>query len=223
MTDFIAKLRGYAVRWILFITWQARVGWFFVAPVVVFALFAAVGALSEPLLRWSGGCLQLAGFFLVVADIVGREKLFNVPNLKGKLAQFLSSHPRWPKGVTVAIAANMTMGVQLSANATVRKGHDGTVESRLSALESNLTTLEKEAHAQAASLKKQIVDSKAEMDAKVSGLERNLAESEERLGQALSSGITTEWLAIWFFIIGVLAATGSVEICGWLGSMCRVS
>ena len=193
---------------------EARHGWLSVAVIAVALVVSLRPHTAEPVIRLTGLVLQLLGIATVIWGISETRALFGHPSLVRKAAAWLGRFPLLRRDVTIAVGgASMSTAMgRARAYGTLSAGPNPTVESRLDALEKNVTRIHE-----------RISQTQAEMD---EGLQRS-ADALKREEQSRSAedaairakleatgtgGVHISAIGASWLFVGVILSTASAEI-----------
>lgn len=147
MEEFFVNLMRWPRR---LLWWLLRVRLaLFCLVVVVLALAASLAYFqSEPSIRVSGMLLQLLGISAAALGIRDTRRMFGKPSFLQLARNWLQTIPGIkPKVVNLRGSASFSFSVKAKARLWHEAGQESTVESRLSAAESNLLELYRRANA----------------------------------------------------------------------------
>ena len=193
---------------------EARHAWLPVAIIVVALVVSLRPHTGEPVIRLTGLFLQLMGIATVIWGISETRALFGHPSLMRKAKTWLGRFPLLRRNVVIGVG-----GVSLStstgkaqAYGTHGPGPKPTVDSRLNALEKNVTAIHeriKETHAEmdegfqkSADALKREEQSRLAEDAAI----------RERLEATGTGGVHISAIGASWLFVGVILSTASVEI-----------
>jgi len=193
---------------------EARHGWLSVAVIAVALVVSLRPHTAEPVIRLTGLVLQLLGIATVIWGISETRALFGHLSLMRKAAACLGQFPLLRRDVTVAVGGTSMSTAMGKARAygTLSAGPSPTVESRLDALEKNVTRIHE-----------RISQTQAEMD---EGFQRS-ADALKREEQSRSAedaairakleatgtgGVHISAIGASWLFVGVILSTASAEI-----------
>jgi len=202
-------------RWLL----TARHTWLCLG-VIAIAFFASLRpGTTEPVIRITGLVLQLLGIGTVIWGISETRALFGHPTVLQKIKVWVQSFPIRRNVVISAsgIASLASASVRARAYVTQGAGENPTTESRLEALEKNISLIYE-----------RISQSQAETDREVTELltriksEEQLRQSEDSAIQAKlettgSGGVHISAIGAAWLFVGVILSTAGVEIAEFIG------
>jgi len=172
-----------------------------------------ISTLPEVRIRYCGLGFELAGIVTVALGIVDRQQLFNRPGLIQIVHQWFSS--LWRRKAHHIDAEGASYGMPKdSVKAQLWRGapSSGSVEQRVSVLESNLDTLRSELAETDKALTQETIERGKDL-----ALERTAREEADRRFQTqlqeLGTGtIHLEWFGICYLLLGVVLTTISTEL-----------
>jgi hypothetical protein len=174
----------------------------------------------ESCIRLLGMILQLVGFVIVARGLIESGKLFEQPTVRERVAFYFKRFPRRSVTNHFLSPQGISTGAPVigSARVNVLAGPDTPLEKRVQMLEELTKNLLNEvgklgeklgAHSNklALNITEEVTERKAGHRA-----------LEEKLVRAVIGGIHVEWWGVFFFIVGIILASASPEICGQLGN-----
>jgi hypothetical protein len=196
--------------------WLAEGRYFFlcVAVIIVALGLSLRPHTSERVIRLTGGVLQLFGIGTVILGIRDTRALFGHPSLTSKVKAWLGRFPLRRRRA-IALAGSATMSA-LVGHARVHGMHgpgpNPTTESRLDALEKNVTAIHE-----------RITQTQQEMDGVMSKSAASLQREEqaratedsairERLTATGTGGLYISAIGAAWLFVGVILSTASAEI-----------
>jgi hypothetical protein len=193
---------------------DARHAWLSLTVIAVALVVSLRPHTAEPVIRLTGLVLQVMGIATVIWGISETRALFGHPSFSRKVRAWLSRFPPLRRNINVAVggaALSADMG-KARAYGTHGAGANPTVETRLDALEKNVTAIHE-----------RISQTQAEMD---EGFQRSadarkreeqsrLAEDaaiREKLEATGTGGVHISAIGASWLFVGVILSTASAEI-----------
>ena len=192
--------------------------WLALSVVMLALVLSLRSGITEPTIRLVGLVLQLLGICTVVWGISETRALFGHPSLSRKVKAWLGEFPLRRRSIIISAGAG-SMGISSASgrgHATHGPGPNPTTESRLDALEKNITGL----HDRISGTEREM-DADFRKAADALKVESNARSAEDqairdKLEATGTGGVHISAIgAIWLFV-GVVLSTASVEVAKWV-------
>jgi hypothetical protein len=169
---------------------------------------------SEPIIRLTGLVLQLLGIGTVIWGISETRALFGHPSLTSKARAWLGRFPLWRRNVVIAAIGSIesTDVAKARGYGTHGPGINPTIETRVSALEKNITAI----HERISTTQKEMDEEyQKTADALKREEQSRVAEDatiREKLEATGTGGVHISLIGASWLFVGVILSTASVEI-----------
>jgi hypothetical protein len=197
---------------------EARYAWLSAAVIGVALVISLRPHTTEPVIRLTGLVLQLLGIGTVIWGISETRALFGHPSFASKTKAWLSRFPLLRRNVVIA-AGSGTFSVAVGkarAHVTHGPGANPTIETRLDALEKNVT-----------SIHERISQTQKEMDEEFQETADALRREEqsrqvednairEKLEATETGGVYISAIGASWLFLGVILSTAAIEIAALL-------
>lgn len=202
--------------WFWFV--EARFAWLALSVTMAALIVALRPHTSEAVIRLTGLVLQVLGIGTVIWGISETRALFGHPSFAAKVKSWLGRFPLRRREVIIGNGAVFHPGMTLNGRAYVTHGpgKNPTIESRLDALEKNISLI----HERISGAEKEM-DEKFRMSTDMLKTEEHTRQIEdkairEQLEATGTGGIHISSIgALWLFV-GVTLSTAGVEIAKFL-------
>lgn len=197
---------------------EARHFWITIAVIAVALYLSLRPGASEPVIRWTGGVLQLLGVITVVWGIAETRAFFGHAPILSVASRWLGRFPLVRQNVVVGvgIAEGISAVGRARGYVTAGAGANPTVEDRVAALERNIGHLNdrinetfKEMDAGFQEVKGALSDEK---EARVAEDKR----TREMLETTATGGVHISAMGAAWLFVGVILSTAAIEIERWL-------
>ena len=209
--DYVGHIRRWLIK-------PAR-GW-----LVVGALAWAVAGIRtcpfalETKVRWAGMILQYFGLGVVMSGILGRGKLFQLPNPLRLLRSWFRELPRWKsEGKTIALTAHAKASAKASVDMTVIRATRpaAEVEERLAAAEAAMIEMRNQIEGVRVKHEEDHSRLAEKIDKQRKEASEEIGEVRERMQRALAADINLEWAGILLLAVGLFLGSTSPEVARW--------
>lgn len=193
---------------------EARYAWLSLAVILVALVISLRPHTSESIIRLTGLALQIFGIATVIWGISETRALFGHPSFTSKAKAWLARFPLLHRNVVIGAAAVSlsAMGGQARGYGTHGAGLNPTVQSRLDALERNVTAIHE-----------RITQTQTEMDQRFQKSADALKHEEQsrsaednairaKLEATGTGGVHISAIGASWLLVGVILSTASVEI-----------
>jgi len=163
--------------------------------------------------------LQLVGFLTVAKGLRDSGTLFKKLTVREKMTLYFKRFPR--RSVTNHILSAQGISAKAmfgSGRFNVSHGPNTPLEKRVEMLEERTANLFSEVGELEGKLGAQSDELTLRITEEVTERKAGHRAFEEKLERAVIGGIHVEWWGIMFFIAGIILASASPELCGWLGN-----
>jgi hypothetical protein len=170
-------------------------------------------------IRLLGMVLQLVGFLTVAKGLRDSGTLFKKLTVREKMTLYFKRFPR--RSVTNHILSAQGISAKAmfgSGRFNVSHGPNTPLEKRVEMLEERTANLFSEVGELEGKLGAQSDELTLRITEEVTERKAGHRAFEEKLERAVIGGIHVEWWGIMFFIAGIILASASPELCGWLGN-----
>lgn len=193
---------------------EKRYMWLSMAVICVALVISLRPHTNEPIIRYTGLLLQLFGILTVIWGISETKALFGHPSFAGEIKAWLDRCPLLRRNVVLAVD-NATMSMMVGkarAHQTYGPGENPTVETRLEALEKNVTAIHE-----------RISQTQKEMDEELQKTGTALKHEEqsrqtednairEKLEATGTGGVHISAMGVLWLFVGVILSTAAPEV-----------
>ena len=197
--------------------------WAVTLTLIAASMLCAVLPLKlETSIRWAGLVLQAYGITVVMQGLVGRGKLFKMPNPIELARTWWNARPRWnprPIDLTAHAVASAKGSASLTAGGRAVLPPGAPIEQRVELMERQIADIYAKV---LPDIRKAQLESEQRLTTRVLEVkadgEKRAAEAEAKLREAAASDIPLEWVGVILLFVGVVASTIAPEVAGWFGA-----
>jgi uncharacterized protein (TIGR04206 family) len=192
--------------------------WVCIFAVAAFWKFLAFFGCVEKDFRLLGMLLQLVGVLTVAKVLIDSGRLFKKPTFRERIAQYFKRFPRRHVPIHGSLSAQEEGHDIARVRVFVSPSPDTPLEKRVEMLEEKTKNLFSEVDELGEKIRAQSDGLALKITEEVTQRKAGQRAFEEQLESAIIGGSHVEWWGVIFFIVGIILASTSPELAGWLQS-----